>query len=263
MMDNMFYYLGETMIPAKRHEQIIKFVNKNKTVSVDDLSNLLKVSKVTIRRDLDELFAQGLLLRTYGGATSVLSYLSQEIPSNEKSSLFVEEKRRIGKAAVKLINDDDVIVLDSGTTTFEIAKQLNHRVTVITNDLKIAMELCLRDYVTLYITGGLVENNIFSTTGKATENFLNEFHADISFLAADAISLRYGITNRTVSQVPIKRSIARTGAEKILVADHSKFEKEALANIGLLDELNVIITDQMEENIKKKYEDRGIKVILA
>lgn len=251
------------MIPAKRYEQIIKYVNKNKTASVDDLSNWLKVSKVTIRRDLDELSAKGLLLRTFGGATSVFSYLAQEIPSNEKSSLFVEEKRRIGKAAASLIEEDDVIVLDSGTTTFEIAKNLTSRVTVITNDLKIAMELCMKDFVTLYMTGGLVENNLFSTTGKTTENFLNEFHADKSFLAADAISLKFGITNRTVSQVPIKRSIAMTGAQKILVADHSKFEKETFANIGLLDELDIIITDQMEGEIRKKYEELGIKIILA
>jgi DeoR family fructose operon transcriptional repressor len=136
-------------------------------------------------------------------------------------------------------------------------------VTVITNDLKIAMELCLKDYITLYITGGLVENNLFSTTGKATENFLNEFHADKSFLAADAISLKFGITNRTASQVPIKRSIAMSGAAKILVADHSKFEKETFANIGLLDELDTIITDQMQDEIRKRYADLGIKIMLA
>jgi DeoR/GlpR family transcriptional regulator of sugar metabolism len=251
------------MIPAKRHEQIIKFVNKYKTASVEDLSDLLKISKVTVRRDLDELSAQGLVLRTYGGATSVFSYLAREIPSNEKSSLFVEEKRRIGKAAASLINDDDVIVLDSGTTTLEIARNLNNRVTVITNDLKIAMELCLKDNVTLYITGGLVENNLFSTTGKSTENFFNDFHADKTFLAADAISLKYGITNRTVSQVPIKRAIALSGALKVLVTDHSKFEKETLVNIGLLDEIDIIITDQMADEIKKKYEELGKKIILA
>jgi len=129
--------------------------------------------------------------------------------------------------------------------------------------LKIAMELCLKDNVTLYITGGLVENNLFSTTGKTTENFFNEFHADKSFLAADAISLKFGITNRTVSQVPIKKSIAMSGALKILVTDHSKFEKETLANIGLLDELDIIITDQMDERLKKKFEELGIKIILA
>jgi DeoR family fructose operon transcriptional repressor len=251
------------MIPAKRYEQIIKYVNKNKTASVEDLSGWLKVSKVTIRRDLDDLSAKGLLLRSFGGATSVFSYLAQEIPSNEKSSLFVEEKRRIGKVAASLINEDDVIVLDSGTTTLEIARHLTNRVTVITNDLKIAMELCTKDYVTLYITGGLVESNLFSTTGKSTENFLNEFHADKSFLAADAISLKYGITNRSVSQVPIKRSIAMSGAQKILVADHSKFEKETFANIGLLNELDIIITDQMENDIKEKYEALGIKILLA
>lgn len=251
------------MIPAKRYEQIIKYVNKNKTASVEDLSSWLKVSKVTIRRDLDELSAKGLLLRTFGGATSVFSYLAQEIPSNEKSTLFAEEKRRIGKVAASLIYDDDVIVLDSGTTTLEIARSLTSRVTVITNDLKIAMELCLKDHITLYITGGLVENNLFSTAGKSTENFLNEFHADKSFLAADAISLKYGITNRTASQVPVKRAIAMSGAMKILVADHSKFERETFANIGLLDELDTIITDQMEDGVRKKYEDRGIKIILA
>ncbi len=251
------------MLPAKRHENILKYVNKYKTGSVDDLSNLLHVSKITVRRDLDELSAKGLLLRTHGGAISVYSYLAVEIPSTEKSSLFIEEKRRMGKAAADLINDDDIIVLDSGTTTFEIAKNLHNQVTVITNDLKIAMELSLKDFVTLYITGGLVENNLFSTIGKSTENFFNEFHADKSFLGADAISLKYGITNRTVSQVPIKRSIAMSGALKIVVADHSKFEKEVFVNVGLLDEIDVIITDKMDDDYKKKYEDLGIKIILA
>ena len=251
------------MLPAKRHENIIKYVNKHQTVSVDELSNSLSVSKITIRRDLDELSAQGLLLRTYGGAISVYSYLAVEIPSTEKSSLFVEEKRRIGKAAAELINDDDIIVLDSGTTTFEIAKNLNNRVTVITNDLKIAMELSLKNSVTLYMTGGLVETNLFSTIGKSTENFLNEFHADKSFLGADAISLKYGITNRSFSQVSIKKSIAKSGALKIVVADHSKFEKEVFANVGLLDEIDIIITDEMDETQKLKYEQLGIKIILA
>ena len=251
------------MIPAKRYEQIIKYVNKNKTVSVEDLSDWLKVSRVTIRRDLDELAAKGLLLRTFGGATSVFGYLAKEIPSNEKSSYYVDEKQRIGKAAASLINDDDVIVLDSGTTTLEIARYISNRVTVITNDLKIASELCMKENITLYITGGLVENNLFSITGKTTENFLNQFHADKSFLAADAVSLQCGITDRSFSQVPVKRSIALSGALKVLVADHSKFEKKAFANVGLLDELDIIITDQMDEDLMKKYQDRGKKIILA
>lgn len=252
------------MLPVDRQEQLLKFVNEKKTASVEELVDSLKVSKATVRRDIDELSSKGLLHKTYGGAASFFSLLAVEVPSNEKSTLFVEEKKRIGKAAAKLISDNDIIMLDTGTTTLEIARNLsNRKVTVITNDLKIAMELNSQSSVTLYLAGGLVEPNLYSTVGNATENFFKELHVNKSFLGADAISLKSGITNRSLHEVPVKRAIAMAGEQKILVLDHSKFEKEVFANIGLLDELDIIITDSIDEQTKQKFEEMGIKIMLA
>lgn len=252
------------MLSVDRQELLLKYVNDSKTATVAELSDFLKASKATVRRDIDELSSKGLLQKTYGGAVSFFSMLAVEVPSNEKSTLNVEEKKRIGAAAAALVKENDIIALDSGTTTLEIARHLNDKkVTVITNDLKIAMELAPKNTVTLYLAGGLVEPNVYSASGKATEDFFSRLRADKSFLGADAISVQSGVTNRTLQEVPVKRAIAMAGKVKVLVLDHTKFEREVFAKIGLLDQLDAIITDAIDPYSREKFEEMGIKIILA
>jgi DeoR family fructose operon transcriptional repressor len=252
------------MLQAERQEQLLGYVNDKKTATIEELSNFLQVSKVTVRRDLDELSDAGLINKIYGGALSIYNNLSIDIPSRGKTGICVEEKKRIGKAAADLIKDGDVIILDSGTTTIEIAKQLrDKKITAITNDLKIAMEITHQASVTLILAGGIVESNVYTTVGHETEKFISGIHVNKSFIGADAFSMKSGITNRTLNEIPIKEAMLHAAEKKILVADHTKLEKEVFATLCPLNVIDTLVIDQIDPQFEKAFTDMGIEIIVA
>lgn len=252
------------MLQVDRQEKLLEYLNANGRATVDELEHILNVSKATVRRDIDELDSRKLLYKTYGGVISLYNTLSGEIPSDEKSSRCIEEKRRIGKEAVGMVEDGDIIILDSGTTTLEIARNLgNKTVTVITNDLKIATELARFPRVTLYMVGGLVEHDVSVTLGHVALQFLNTIKVNKTFLGVDAINPEKGVTDRAMADVPIKQAMAASGHELIIVADHTKIGQELFAAVGLLDQIQKMVTGQIDAEMKAKFEKVGIEVRLA
>jgi DeoR/GlpR family transcriptional regulator of sugar metabolism len=253
------------LFAIERHGKVLDYINERKKASVKELSQHFRVSKVTIRRDLDELVRRGLVIKTHGGALSLDNSFSSEIPYEKKFMQNVEAKKKIGLLAARMVEPDDVIILDAGSTTLEIAAQLRplDEVTVITNDLKIAVALAHKPGVQLMVTGGVQEKGVYTLTGSTAEEFLSKIRAKKTFLGADAISLEYGITNRTFQEVSVKRCMMKAADEVILVADHSKFDKKVFAFLCELQEVDQIIVDRMEPDLKTELTRMGIKVTVA
>jgi len=253
------------LFAIERHEKLLDYINQKKKASVKELSKCFNVSRVTIRRDLDELVQRGLIIKIHGGALSLNNNFSTEIPYERKFAQNVEAKKKIGQIAARMIEDNDVIILDAGSTTLEIATQLKplKNVTVITNDLKIAMTLAHKPGITLIVTGGIQEKSVYTLTGPTAEEFFSKIRANKTFLGADAISLDYGITNRTFQEVSVKKSMIRSADEIILVADQSKLHKKVFAFLCELRDIDKIVIDKIDPESKQTLTEMGVEVMVA
>jgi len=252
------------LFQIEKQKILLDHVNQVKKATVNELCDLLDVSKVTIRKYLNELESKGLVFKTYGGVLSADSELNYEIPYSSKQELHSSEKQKIGKAGAALIREGDVVILDTGSTTYEVAHNLkNINVTVITNDVKIAFELASKSNINLIITGGVVQKNLYAITSFQTENFLSQIHANIVFLGADAVNLEDGITNRTMEESVIKQTMIKAAERVVLVVDHSKLHRKAFSNVCKIEKIDTVVIDSIDEEYKKAFHEKGLKIILA
>lgn len=254
------------MLVEERRAKIVKIVEEQGSATVADLSELLDVSSMTIRRDLTYLADQGRLVRSHGGAVSIRQSTTSEMRYDVKARLNLQEKRCIGALAARLVHDGETILLDSGTTTYHVAANLKDRqnLTVVTNDIKIASLLCFSPEINVLLIGGMVRPGIFSTTGPYAVEMLSQLSVDKTFLSADAVSLTRGVTNTNPDEVPIKRRMLAAGEDRFLVVDYSKFERNCLALVCDLDEVDHIITDsQIPSSAVGHLSERGIDVIVC
>ncbi|WP_257350331.1 DeoR/GlpR family DNA-binding transcription regulator [Pseudalkalibacillus decolorationis] len=231
------------MSPDQRREQITSHVNETGKVDIEQLSHTFNVSPMTIRRDLDFLEQKGKLIRTHGGAVSPRS-LTQETPYLNKETKNVKEKRAIARTAASFIPDGSSILLDSGTTTLELARCLLQKndITVITNDIKIAAEL-MNSSIKVVVTGGDLQNNVGALFGPQTQEFLRTIHVDFFFLGAHAIDLQAGVTAPTLEKSLVKKLMLETAEESWLIADSSKLNQKAFSKVCNLSTLNGLIMD--------------------
>lgn len=252
------------MFQIERHDKLVQYINQHKKANVNDLSRIFEVSKVTIRRDLDELASKGLIMKTHGGAVSIQSKLSYELPALFKSEINADAKKRIGAKAASLVDDGDIIIIDAGTTTIEMVPHLNQKqLTVLTNDIKIAMEIAPKANIELHVSGGMLNEQVYTLAGpKAAESF-KEVHVNKTFLGCDALDVNYGITNRSLNEVEVKRAMIESAEEVVLVTDASKFNKRVFSYLTSLNSIHVIVTDQMSNELQEILEGKGIQVILA
>lgn len=254
----------KNMFQIEKQKKILDYVNKIKKATVNELSDFLGVSKVTIRRYINELESKGLLIKTHGGVLSIDNDLNYEIPYASKKELNISEKEKIGIAAAKLIEDGDVVILDAGSTTLEIALHIkNINATIITNDVKIAMELASKPSIKLIITGGTVQKHVYTIIGSNTDELLSKIHVNKTFLGADAINIEYGVTNRTLEEAAVKKAMIKAAEQIILVADYSKLNKKAFTDICKIDEIDTIVIDKIDDNYRNIFNEKGINIIIA
>lgn len=235
------------MLAQERRRIIAEHVSRHGRAEVAELSAMFGVSAMTVRRDLDALARSGVLARSWGGALVPDATLSTEMPYALKRRENEEAKRRIGQYAAGLVQNGDVVILDAGSTTFHIATHLRGKrdVTVVTNDLKIAVEVAPLHGITLVVTvGGIVQPDTFTMLGPQAEAFLSGIHANRAFLGADAVDVERGASTRTLHEVAIKQAMIAASAEAILVADHSKFQRQAFARFCHMEDLALVITDR-------------------
>ena len=231
------------MALEKRHNAMIEFLYKHGFADVMRLSKEFSVSEMTIRRDLAELEEQGLIKRTYGGAKPNETRL-HELSLKVKINQFVEEKKRIGQAAAELISNEDTIILDTGSTTFQILPHLvDKHITVITNGLTIAVELGNYPQIKTFVAGGMLRPGPLSVVGPQTETFLLGLSVDKLFMGVDGIDIEAGFTVPDLFDAHTKKAMIRCAQQVIVVADHTKLGNRAFAPIAALDQANLLITD--------------------
>lgn len=250
------------MMPIERQTKIISYVNKNNSATIEQLMELVNVSRSTIWRDLKKLEKQNILLRTHGGALKEKS-TGYEPLASEKRSKMKEEKQHIASLAIDHIEDGETILLDAGSTTYAISDKLinKNNITVITYDLHIALKTKLKNNSSLIVAGGVRRDYYEVVVGSITENFIKSLTVDKAFLGADAIDLEQGITNATESEVSIKKQIIKSARKTIVVADHTKFGKKSFMKVVDINDINHIIVDNgLDKDYIKKLKEKNIKV---
>lgn len=228
----------------ERREQLIQFVEAQQRVTIEQICAEFSVSPATARRDLDVLAQEGKVRRFHGGALAVKS-APPEPPFAERSTEQADEKRRIGQAAAALVRDGETVLLSSGTTVLEVARQLRrHRdLTVVTNSLLVMNMLADAPGVTLIGLGGMLRPTERSFVGHLTEIALSELRVNKAILGIRAIDLDTGLTNDYLPETQTDRKILSISREVILVADHTKCGRISSVFVAPLNVVHTFVTD--------------------
>lgn len=248
-----------------RRVRILEKLDKDGQVDVPSLSKELNVSDVTIRNDLIRLEQKNMLIRARGGAIKI-DRVGLDFTLSDKNKQHFEEKKRIGKAAAGLIEDGDTIILDSGTTTMEIARNLLHinNLTIITNALNIANQMADHQKANVIIPGGFLRKNSLSLVGGAAEEAFKNYFCDKLFLAVDGFNTTHGLSTPNVEEAHLNRVMIEISKQVIVVADSSKFHKRSFAFIGPVTDVDVVVTDaEIPAEDRKKLENAGVKVLIV
>ncbi len=247
------------MLAAQRREKILQLIQEDGHAKVLELSKLFKVTEVTIRQDLERMERQGLIVREHGGACLSDAGLNvKDLTLMNQNHL--EEKKAIARKALTFIHDGETIILDSGSTTTEIAKLMGGftNLTVITNAINIALILGSMSGINLNVTGGEFKSPTLSLTGMKAANYLENIHADKVFLATAGINLKTGLTYPSISDLVVKKTMIEVSDVVYLVADSSKIGTSSFASLGALSLVDHIITDSNitpeDEEVFKKYD---------
>jgi DeoR family fructose operon transcriptional repressor len=262
--------MGETvpesnLIPAERHVHILALARQQRAVKVSALSELLGVSEVTIRRDLEKLEEQGLLERTHGGA--VLAERMQREPLYvQKDRLYPEIKQAIGKAAAQLVSEGETIFIHSGSTTRQVLAHLPHvsGLRVVTSNAAAIAELHdRRDSVELIVVGGTYRWQSNSFVGPLAVATLAQINAQKTFLGVDGISVLHGLTTPVQDEAEVARAmIERTYGSIIVVADHTKMGVVAEFTTCPLTRVNTLVTDSgLDAEWRESLKEKGISII--
>lgn len=248
------------MLTQERSTYILEKIKNGGAAHVETLAKEVGVSSMTIRRDLAKLAKEGLIERCYGGA-----FLKREIPYREKQSINSEEKIKIAHAAVNLLPKDANVFLDAGTSTWHIASLLTEykHLTVITADLEIAY-LLKDSKVDLIVCGGEVQKKTGSMLGFFANHMIADMRFDVSFIGTACIDTNFDILTPTTEKAELKRLIVQNSRASYLLADSSKFYKQAITRINSLsDYTGVITTKKFSKNEIKDCIQKNITIIEA
>lgn len=253
--------IGELDVDQRR-EKILELVSIRNKVKVSELSRIFGTSEVTIRNDLSELEAAGLLERVHGGAVSTYrTYYNMTF--NDRMKTNADEKRRIAASVAAQVTDGDTLLMSSGTTTLYLARELKNarNVTVVTNSLAIAQEMgLLRDILVIMLGGNLNAQYLF-TYGDDTLNQLRQYKADRLFLSVDGVSPEDGITTYHHLEAEVNRQMIARAKRTIIVADHTKIGRTGFAHIGSVDSIDCLVTSNLADSeVLQAIRERGVEV---
>jgi len=250
---------------AQRHKVIINELEKEGYVRVQDLSERLGVSEVTIRKDLKELESRKLLFRSHGSA-GPMSSLINDRHIDEKEKVQVDEKLRIGEAANLLLKKNDRIIIASGTTLLSFAQKITiaEPLTVITSSVKVALTLFYKSNVEVIQLGGSMRKSSASVIGPYAESLLSELMCSKLFLGVDGIDLDFGLTTSNIGEAHLNQYMINAAQEVIVLADSSKFGKRGFGKICNINQIHHIITDKdAPPSAVQIIREKGITVTLV
>ncbi|MGH3505548.1 MAG: DeoR/GlpR family DNA-binding transcription regulator [Nocardioidaceae bacterium] len=249
---------------ADRLAAILDRIAQESSVDVTRLARKLDVSGATIRRDLQTLHEQGLLVRTHGGA--VAGNVGLELPIRYKEARQQSEKRRIGAAAARLVTDGAVAGLSGGTTATEVARALARRrdITVVTNAVNIAAELVLRPNIKLVVVGGNARHASYELVGPSAEEMLGKYHLDVAFIGVDGLTVDEGCTTHDEMEAHTDHAFIRRCRRTIVVSDSTKIGRVTFARICGIGEVTDVVTDAGPDGVElERLREAGVNVIQA
>ena len=243
---------------------IFTLISVEKKVTVAQLAASFGVTGVTIRSYLRDLEHTGLITRTHGGAIE-RTRTGFEQDSRTRKVQNLEAKQQIALAAINLIEDDDTIVLDTGTTTHELAPLLCRRqnITVVTNDILIAQILEEIESVNIIFMGGLIRKRFHCTIDIQGRTMTEGLTVDKAFMGANSFSLEKGATTPDLQQAETKRNMVSVSAKVVLLCDHTKIGRMSLAQFADTDQIDTLITDNIGDKERQLIERADIEVIDA
>lgn len=246
------------MLPAERKKAILEYVQREKAVKTEDLSKHFNVHEATIRRDLTALEQENKIMRTHGGVVLNEEEVFSEPNFDVREGSLFEEKKRIGIKAASFIQDGDSIILDSGTTTKQIAEAIKNKknLTVITNDIHIAA-LLRHSAMKVIVTGGILFRENFILNGEVTNHTLGNLNVTKAFIATPALHPEKGLTHFDDTLISAKASMIRAAKEIFVVTDHSKLGKLSLHTFAAMATIDHIITDDnISEHMEAQLRER-------
>lgn len=252
------------MFAEERRVKIVDIVNERRKVTVAQLCELLGVSSATIRMDLRELHRAGALTRTHGGAIQKVK-TGFELNSRQRVIQHLVEKQQIAQAALMLIDDGDKIILDTGTTTVELANLLHNKsnLTVITNDIEIASILEDIDSLEVIVMGGILRKRFHCTINLQGRETYSGLTADKAFLGVNSLSLTKGAMTPDIRQAETKKAMIEMAHRIILLCDSSKIDKVSFAQFATTQQIDVIITDAIDKDLRSAFEEKGVEILIA
>jgi len=253
------------LLLEERRRAIRELIGDQGRTTIAEIVEQFGVSAVTARNDLDALASMGAVVRSHGGAVRCQE-ATHDYPVNFKAGLHRPEKARIGLAAAQLVQPNETIILDSGTTTWELARHLKamklRGLTVITNALNIASELADEPGIALIMVGGVLRQISFSFVGPQAEAMLREMHADRFFLAVDGLDLEIGPSTPDVLEAQLNSRMMKIARETTVVADSSKLGRRSVSRIGPVESIRRLVTDtRAPADFVKQLQDKGVEVL--
>jgi DeoR family transcriptional regulator, aga operon transcriptional repressor len=256
-----------------RWNQLLELLATSGQLQVEEAARELGVSSATIRRDFDELAGQQMLARIRGGA--VAQGVTYDLPLRYKSERYPSEKQRIAAVAAGLVQPGQVVGLNGGTTTTEVARALATRadlngvsgspgLTVVTNALNIATELAVRQHIKIVVTGGVARPQSYELTGPLATGVLERVSIDIAMLGVDGIDPVAGAMAQHEGEASTNHLMARQASRVVVVADSSKIGRRAFARICAAADVDVLVTDTgLSAAARTGFSDAGVQVITA
>jgi DeoR family myo-inositol catabolism operon transcriptional repressor len=249
---------------SQRLDNIKEYIYQQKTVTLDQLCSEFQVSKNTIRRDIDELVATEKIKKIYGGVT-VEGYKPM-LSFDERNISNLQLKQSIAQNAASLVNDNEIIFIDSGTTTMHMIEYVKDKknLTILTNSIEVIMRSIPYPNINVISLSGSLNRKTLSFTGTSSATVLSHYNISKSFVAATGISTIGGASNSSPSETEIKRTALLKSQKNYLLVDHTKFGIISLMTFSNFDNIDAVITDEMPpEDLKESLEKNNCNILLA
>jgi len=252
------------MLAVERRSKIEQTIQKNKSVLVLELAKQFDVTTETIRGDLEKLERQGVLIRTYGGATLVENN-DADLGIHERDTVNFEGKQKIGRRAADMIKDGETIFLDASTSCLHLARNLKDKrsVTVITDAEKVVAELCQYDNIKVICTGGRLATKNLSYEGRMVEDTIRKYYyANKFFFSCYGVTLKRGLTERSEAEAEIKKAMMDCSESSIFLCDHNKLGRIGVPVIADLKNIDCMITDiKLDEEWTTALDKNDVRLI--
>ena len=251
------------MLAIERRREILARLSVEGKVIVSELARDFEVTEETIRRDLERLDKEGLVSKTYGGAVSKHN-TALDLPYNIREGVNVFQKQKISDEVAALVNDGERIMLDSSSTALYIVKKLKNKknLTIITNSVKILIELADKPDWTVLSTGGLLKNGALSLTGSSAEKMISTYHVDTAICSCKGVDTAMGVTDSNEKDSLIKQAMFASAERRILALDSEKFDKKSFVRVCGFRDIDILVTDSTPpEKWISFCEDKKIELV--